>query len=83
MEDPTRADDPPRPLQERPRLPGWLLAVIGVVLVAFGILTRAFGCFMVTDSSCGDEAMSRALLPLLAGIFLIVVAIAGAIRRRR
>jgi len=64
-------------------LPGWLLAVIGVFLVAFGILIRAFGCFMVTNSSCGDEAMSRALLPLIAGAFLIVVAIAGAIRRRR
>jgi hypothetical protein len=83
MEDPTPPDDPLIPPHDRPRWPRWRLAVLGVVLVAFGLLIRAFGCFMVTDSSCGDGAMARALLPLLAGAILIVVAIAGGIPRRR
>jgi hypothetical protein len=83
MEDPTPPDDPLGPPHERPRSPRWRLAVLGVVLVALGTLIRAFGCFMATDSSCGDEAMARALLPLLAGAILIVVAIAGGIPRRR
>lgn len=67
-------------MSERSRRPGrgWAvvaLAMLGVLLLLFGVLQGTFGCFMVVDRACQSEAAAKAAPALIIGACLLVAAI--------
>ncbi len=51
------------------------LAILGVLVLVFGVLQGTFGCFMVVDPACSSEAGAKATPLFLLGIGLLVAAI--------